>query len=112
MPLHRLIEPTIVFDIFVAGDESVIAHACREFVLEESLCVTVEQCRYVFCGGEEPGARVGIRYYPRYKREKPYEELHGIASRLALHLLERTFQHSVMIVGPTKTEWITKRSMP
>ncbi len=101
------IEPTYRIDIFLAGDEAVIAQACREQCYAIGLCVTVEKCRYVYTGGEEAGVRVGILNYPRFP--KTSEELNAQAEVLALRLMEVACQHSVLLVGPHETRWITRR---
>ena len=99
--------PTIRVDVFIAGDLDQAKQVCREFCFEKGLCVTVEPISYIYTGGEESGARVGIINYPRFPSD--LEILRGQAHELATALLERLCQHSYSVVGPDKTEWLTRR---
>lgn len=97
---------TYVISIYLAGDYSVIKHACREYCLK-GLCVTVERIDYIYTGGEESGVRVGLLDYPRFPKTE--QELLLMARELALFLRDRAFQDSVMIVSPHVTVWLSKR---
>lgn len=102
-------EPTFWVRIYLSGPLNVIEHTCREECLREGLCVTVEPTKFIYTGGEEAGAVVGLINYPRFPSTS--EAITERARKLALLLLERTFQHSVLVVSATTSEWITKREL-
>jgi len=99
--------PTHVVRIYLSGPLEVIEMECRRFCLEVGLCVTVEPTRFIYTGGEETGAVVGLLNYPRFP--KAPAEIDNTARELAVRLLEATAQHSVLIVEPGESIWITKR---
>jgi hypothetical protein len=70
--------------------------------------VTVDPTTYIYTGGEEAGAVVGLINYPRFPSTQA--ELEARANILAHKLLEDTKQHSVLIMTPTRSEWITVRN--
>jgi len=92
--------------LYLSGPLDVIKQECRKECLT-GLCVTVEPTLFIYTGGEETGAVIGLLNYPRFPRTP--EEITSIAAKLALQLLEATHQHSVLIVTPDFTKWITKR---
>lgn len=92
--------------IYISGPLSVIEQTCRQECMK-GLCVTVDPTRFIYTGGEETGAAIGLVNYPRFPVSN--EDLYLKAECLALTLLETTCQHSVMIVTPDKTVWHTKR---
>ena len=99
--------PTLNFTIFMAGDFEQARQVCREYCLEVGACVTVEPTTYIYTGGEEAGIRVGLINYPRFP-----SDVYGIKDRareLARRLMERLCQLSYTIVGPTETEWFSRR---
>lgn len=92
---------TFYCNIFVAGDISVIKQVCREHCLKIGLCVTVTETVYIYTGGEEVGAIIGLINYPRFP-----EDSHKIilkATALGRLLMERCFQKSFSITMPGKT---------
>lgn len=99
--------PSIRLDIFIAGDVEQAKQVCREFCFNAGLCVTVEPVSYIFTGGEEAGVRVGLINYPRFPSS--FEDLSAKANGLAALLMERLFQQSYSIVGPSSTEWFSRR---
>jgi hypothetical protein len=101
------IAPTIRFEVFIAGDFSRAKQTCREYCFAVGLCVTVEPTTYVYTGGEEQGVRVGLINYPRFPVE--HDVLQGHARDLAQRLMVDLCQHSYSIVGPTETEWFSRR---
>lgn len=98
---------THVVRIYLSGPLEVIEMECRRFCLQVGLCVTVEPTRFIYTGGEETGAVVGLLNYPRFP--KTDAEIDNTALELAKRLLEATAQHSVLIVEPGESIWITKR---
>lgn len=95
--------------IYLSGPLAVIEQTCRQECLDAGLCVTVDPTRFIYTGGEETGAVVGLVNYPRFPCAPG--DLVIRARALALNLLEATFQSSVMVMTPSRTEWITKREL-
>lgn len=93
--------------IYLSGPLHVIEDECRHECLREGLCVTVDPMRFIYTGGEETGAVVGLINYPRFPTTK--KELWERAHKLALKLLTVTCQHSVLIMSEEQTEWISVR---
>ena len=69
--------------------------------------MTVEPTRFIYTGGEETGAVVGLINYPRFPSTP--EAILFRARELAMRLLEATCQHSVLVMTPDQTQWISKR---
>ena len=93
--------------LYLAGDINVAKQVCREECYKEGLCVTIEPCDYIYTGGEEAGYCVGLINYPKFPSTP--EKILERAKTLASKLMERTCQHSVLIMNPTDTEWLTLR---
>lgn len=92
---------TFYCNIFVAGDFAIIKQICREHCFNEGLCVTVTPTDYIYTGGEEAGAIIGLINYPRFP-----EDSHKIilkATKLGRILMENCFQKSFSITMPGKT---------
>ena len=92
---------TFYCNIFVAGDIAIIKQICREHCFEVGLCVTVTPTDYIYTGGEEAGAIIGLINYPRFP-----EDAHKIilkATKLGRILMEKCFQKSFSITMPGKT---------
>ncbi len=68
---------------------------------------TVTPTTFIYTGGVEEGACVGLVNYPRFPVTDA--ELFITAQMLAAHLTGWLHQHSVLITAPDKTEWITRR---
>lgn len=90
--------------IYIAGQIEAIEKVCREFTLRKGYCVTIEPLNFVYTGGMESGARIGIIQYPRF--EKPIDDHKSLAQELAMLLIENCCQLSCSIVMPDKTIWI------
>ena len=93
--------------IYLSGPLEVIEQTCRKNCLRDGLCVNVQPTKYIYTGGEETGAVVELVNYPRFP--SIMEELLKRAEALAKELLDATYQHSVMVMTPLSTYWITKR---
>lgn len=105
--MHTRTEKTYWVRLYLSGPLPVIEQACRRECLEEGLCVTVEPTRFIYTGGEETGAVVGLLNYPRFPSTP--KSLRDRGRVLAIRLLDATCQHSVLVMTPEDTEWITKR---
>jgi len=99
--------PTWYAKVYLSGDISVAKQVCRENCWRDGLCVTIEPCDYIYTGGQESGYCVGLINYPRFPSTP--EAIIDRAKKLAILLLERTFQWYALIVTPNTTEWITVR---
>lgn len=105
--MKTVLDETFWVKIYIAGPINVIEQTCRKMCLDIGLCVTVEPTKFIYTGGEETGAIVGMINYPRFP--KLSIDILETADKLAEQLLEDTYQHSVLIMDPDKTKWITKR---
>ena len=100
--------PTFWAYIHLAGDIEVAKQVCREDCYQEGLCVTVEPCEYIYTGGQETGYVVRLINYPRFPSTP--DRVLGRAKSLAIKLMERSFQHSALVITPINTEWLTRRA--
>lgn len=100
-------EPTIRFDIYMAGDIAQAKQVCREICFHVGLCVHIEPVDFIYTGGEEAGFKIGVLNYPRFPSEAA--ALRDKAINLAQTLRNRLCQHSYLIVGPDTTEWSSTR---
>lgn len=92
---------TIQAHIYISGPIGVIEQACRRECFRAGLCVTVTPTKFVYTGGEETGAVIGLCNYPLYPTSS--NELGDRAMLLARGLLEETYQQKVMVVTGDKT---------
>lgn len=106
--MSTLSAPTHWVRLYLSGPIDVAKQICRAECLREGLCVTIEPTTFIYTGGEETGYVVGLVNYPRFP--STVEVLNARARDLAVKLLEGTYQHSVLMMTPTDTEWLTKRA--
>ena len=99
--------PTHVVRIYTSGPLHMIEDTCRSFCLRQGLCVTVGPTRFIYTGGEETGAVIGLVNYPRFPSEP--EKINAVAEDLAREILSACYQHSVLLIQPQNTYWITRR---
>ena len=99
-------ETTYWVEIHLAGDLQVIEQTCRQYCMK-GLCVTVRPERFIYTGGQEDGAVIGLINYPRFPKLQCdiWEE----AVTLAEQLREAACQHSVLVMGKDNTMWFTTR---
>ena len=95
--------PTTEIKICIAGAMADIERACRKFC-ERGLCVSVTPTTFVFCGGAEPGAIVGLLSYPRFPSNEDILWQHGL--HLAADLLVATCQRSCSVVCKDETYYV------
>ncbi len=107
MPHFELKTISIEFKLYLSGPIEMAKQILRRDFLREGLCVTIDPTLFIYTGGEEAGYVVGLRNYPRFP--STLEDMKIRAEQVAVMLLDQTYQHSVMIVGPHETVWITKR---
>lgn len=112
MPLKENFESisaeTIEVTIWIAGDIKNLEHICKEYCTEKGLCVSITPTKFIYTGGCELGAAIGLINYPRFPSHLP--DLMATAMELAEILARREFQSSCCIVGPEKTVWISRRT--
>jgi hypothetical protein len=100
-------ESTFWARIYMSGPIEIAKQVCREACLEAGLCVTIEPTLFIYTGGEEQGFVVGLINYPRFPAEPA--SIVTRATDLAHRLLDRTCQHSTLVMTPNGTIWITKQ---
>lgn len=100
-------EPTCSVTVYVAGDIADVRRSLRRQCFEEGLCVTVTPTTFVYTAGAEEGVAVGLVNYPRFP--KSAGEIIARARVVAEALMIDLHQHSVLVVGPTETVWLTRR---
>lgn len=105
--IHFNMGQTYWTKIYISGSIHDIEHICRRFCGEESLCVTVSPTRFIYRGGEEIGAEIGLINYPKYSAQD--DVVLDKTKKLAEVLLNETFQDSVLIMTPRSTYHYTKR---
>jgi hypothetical protein len=99
--------PTFEAKIYIAGDLGMIKQICAAFCLEAGLCVTVKPLNFIYTGGVEAGASIGLINYPRFPSEP--DQIRGKATALAERLRRDLSQHSYSIVFSDVTIWNTIR---
>lgn len=98
---------TYVVRLYLSGPIEVAKQIIRAETMREGLCVTIEPTTYIYTGGEEAGYVVGLLNYPRFPCEP--QQLEERARDLMSKLLAATYQHSALMVAPSKSEWVTLR---
>jgi hypothetical protein len=108
--MKTLTERTHQIRLYLSGPIDVAKQILRWECLDEGLCVTIEPTTFIYTGGEEAGYVVGLLNYPRFPSSPA--KLSKRAREVMYALLEGTHQHSALMVGPTFSEWVTKREQP
>lgn len=115
IPPKTLSCPSYTVTVYIAGEFAEIKRQCSTYVDDVELCVTVTAASFVYTGGTEEGAAIGLLRYPRFAGEqfdkKESEEwvwTHAVA--LANYLLETLYQRSVLVQGPTTTTWFSRHT--
>lgn len=106
-PIERKEGPAYPVDIFIAGNIGGATHVCREYCMDVGLCVTITPAEYVYTGGQEAGARIGLINYPRFPTTPA--DLFNKAVALAEILIVRLCQGSAIVQSPDRTLWLTRR---
>lgn len=100
-------ELTYWVKIYISGPIEDAKRIVRKDCLREGLCVTIEPTLFIYKGGEELGYVIGLINYPRFPSTN--ESIWNRAVDLAMKLLDETYQESILIMAPDKTQWFTKR---
>jgi hypothetical protein len=90
--------------IFIAGDLGQIRGACRRACMQ-GLCVTVSPIEYIFTGGSESGAIIGLINYPRFPASET--EIKNKAIDLAFRLMDDCCQRSCTLQTPIASMLLT-----
>ena len=93
--------------IYMSGPIETAKQVCREICMEDGLCVTIEPTHFIYTGGEAPGYIIGLINYPRFPSDQ--KQVTELAEEIAQLLMERTFQHSSLIMTPESTSWLSTR---
>lgn len=102
--------PTFEAKIYIAGSLERIKQVCADYCLKVGFCVTVEPLEFVYTGGMESGARIGLINYPRFPSEP--EAIRTNAYALAERLRSELAQQSYSIVFSDETVWNSIREQP
>jgi hypothetical protein len=105
--MEVLTSPTYWARIYSSGPIETAKTALRGECLRAGLCITIEPTTYIYTGGEEAGFVVGLINYPRFPSSA--EAIHERALHVAHLLLEACQQHSILLMEPGESVWITKR---
>lgn len=93
--------------IYLSGSIEIIKNTCREYCLKVGLCVTMKEVLFVYTGGEECGAEIGLINYPRFPDTE--NSIMAKAIDLANRCRNASFQHSYLILTPLETIWNSTR---
>jgi hypothetical protein len=96
---------TIIITIHIAGDIEEAKKHLRKICYYKGLCVTVSPETFIYTGGEEKGVCIGFVNYPRFPSN--LTNIWTQACLIAKQLIVDLCQKSALVVGPTKTIWIT-----
>lgn len=94
-------------EIFIAGDYDTLCETARTFCDANGLCVTVTATRYVYTGGEEAGAIIGLINYARFPSTPA--EIDSKALQLAKLLRVNAGQQSFTIQTPHESTFYSWR---
>ncbi len=101
--------PTHNAQIHIAGPVWLIEHACAKFC-QQGFCVSVTPCTFVYTGGQQAGASVGLINYPKFP--KTGAEIEAVARSLAYFLLREVMQKSCSVVTPDHTFYLENEDLP
>ena len=93
-------------EIYIAGSIDAIQAACAEYC-KRGFCVTVTPTTYVFTGGAETGAIIGLINYARFPINQ--QALWDCAVELGMLILERAEQQSFTVQSHVISRLYTKR---
>ena len=92
-------------NIWIGGSYEGAIRACRQYCLDNALCVTVTKTAFVYVGGMEDGACVRLIQYPRFPETE--SDLRKRALDLAWYLRTALSQRSFSIEYPDTTVYDT-----
>jgi hypothetical protein len=89
--------------IYLAGDLDDIRRTCRRYCTDVGLCVTVTATEFIYTGGSEQGAAIGLLNYPRFPSTA--EGILDKARELGHLAAKDACQKSFLICADGITEW-------
>lgn len=93
-------------DIYISGSYRRVCDILQRFVMKNcQLCITVSRTSFIYTGGFEEGVIIGVKNYPRFKKENT-QELLDISIYLAKYLRENLYQKTALIVTQKETIWL------
>ena len=99
-------EKTHWVKIYISGPIYVIEQTCRKYCMHCPVCVTVDNTKFIYPGGEQVGAVIGLINYPRFPASN--DKIEDQALDLSIKLLKATHQDSALIMTPEWTQWIRR----
>lgn len=89
--------------IFISGDITKIKDVCAAFCECNDLCVSVIEMDFVFTGGTEKGACIGLIQYPRFPKDT--QTIVNQAKSLVTLLLYECHQRSCTLMYGDEVEF-------
>ncbi len=102
--MQNLNTNTYQVDIHITGNLIDIQRICQEHCMKGG-CVNVMPTDFIFTGGKESGAKIGLINYARFPSTD--EEIKDDGMKLAKKLLIGCYQRSCSIVTPTTTYFLS-----
>jgi hypothetical protein len=99
---------TFEVKIYIAGDLSRIKDICQRYCAT-GFCVSVTPTTYVYTGGREEGAIIGLISYARFPESS--SKIVDRAHDLAEMLLNKLGQRSCSIVMPDDTVYLSNKTI-
>lgn len=93
--------------IFIGGDYNQAKHICRKFTFENTLCVNVKKCDFIYYGGEQSGVEVELIQYSRFP--STISENMQMARKLCNKLMDGLYQKSATIINNKESIYITNQ---
>jgi len=90
-------------------DITEIETVCQQYCNDIGLGVTITPTKFVYTGGNENGAIIGLINYPRFPKEP--EEITQHMANIAAILIPKLKQHRATIVCTDKTIMIEKEDI-
>lgn len=97
------IAPAREVKIYIGGDLTAIHTVCR-FFCADRMCVTITPTTFMYAGGSETGASIGLINYARFPESA--EDLDKKAFVLAKKLMNYCCQKSCSICTPTQSYFL------
>jgi len=99
---------TYLVKVYVAGDIDQIRKTCRGYCLR-GLCVTITPTEFVFAGGMETGAVIGLISYARFPSTP--EQINEHAMGLATLLMQDCVQRSCSVMTPVESHYLQNEAI-
>lgn len=90
----------------MAGNLEVAKQSCREFCVNNNLCVNIFKTDYIYRCGEEDGFCVEIINYPKYPETE--NDMKILSNKLAQQIMIDCCQKSYTIFNENKTYFYSR----